>query len=166
MQTLRTFIPPPTSPHSLIPPHTAKPATHLPLAGRKYRADRLIREGAPGLALVAVVVPDGLLRQVGAAQHAQHNLPVHQHAQADRVLPHADKAAGAVDGVEHPVPPGAAALAAAEVDKVGHLARAQGRLLRGGRVGKRGRGRVGGRRREARVVQRRGRQVRMRICVR
>lgn len=47
---------------------------HLVLAGCKHGAHCLIREGAPRLALIAVGLADGVPRQVGAAQHAQHHL--------------------------------------------------------------------------------------------
>jgi hypothetical protein len=50
-----------------------------------------------------VLVGYEFLRQVGAAQHSKLDLAVLQHAQTDCILPHAHKAARAIDGIQHPV---------------------------------------------------------------
>ena len=62
-------------PRPVRQPHApCRTRPHLALAGGKQGADGLIRKGPSRLPLVAVGISDGLLRQVGAPQHAQHHL--------------------------------------------------------------------------------------------
>lgn len=62
----------------------------------------------------------GHARGCGPPSQRTH-LALLQHAQAHGVLAHAHKAAGAVDGVQHPVPPAAAAGAVPRVDQLQYV---------------------------------------------
>ncbi len=83
---------------------------------------------AHGPMLQIRTVPQPSASACGPRSH----LAVLQHAQAHSVLAHAHKAAGAVNWVQHPVPPAAAAGAVARVNQVKDLLRGQVRLLQRG----------------------------------